>query len=87
MVIIGKTLVQQTSTSNHTFKREIWDKFTEWNEFSKFQKVNEVNFSQISWINMWFLINHMWQALKEALKGKNYKKKTKTKKNNQYQQI
>ena len=63
------------STSNHMFKRQIWDKFTEltflkfWNfpskarENSKFQKMNEVNFPQISRINMWFLVNHMLQAL------------------------
>ena len=31
--------VRQISTSNHMFKREIWDKF---------QKMNEVNFPQIS---------------------------------------
>ena len=58
-------------------KKKIWDKFTEftflkfWNlssetkEISKFQKMNEVNFLQISRINMWFLVNHMWRALKE----------------------
>ena len=34
-------------------------------EISKFQKMNEVNFLQISRINMWFLVNNMWQALKE----------------------
>ena len=67
-------------TSNHMFKRETWDKFTEltflkfWNlpsetsEISKFQKMNEVNFPQISRINMWFLVNHMWQALEEHTK-------------------
>ena len=67
--------MQQISTSNHMFKRKIWDKFTEftflkfWNllsetrEISKFQKMNKVNFPQIPRINMWFLINHMWQAL------------------------
>ena len=27
--------------------------------------MNEVNFPQISQINIWFLVNHMWQALKE----------------------
>ena len=65
------------STSNHVFKREIWDKFTEftslkfWNfpserrGISKFQEMNEVNFPQISRINVWFLVNHMLQALKE----------------------
>ena len=54
-------------TSSHMFKREIWDKFTEftflkfWNfprktrEISKFEKMNVVNFPQISRINMWFL--------------------------------
>ena len=59
------------------FKREILDKFTEftflkfWNlpsgtrEISKFQKMNEAIFPQISQINMWFLVNHMWQALKD----------------------
>ena len=63
------------STSNQMFKREIWDKCTEftflkfWSfpsktrEISKFQKMNEVNFPQISRINMWFLVNHMLQAL------------------------
>ena len=59
------------------FKREIWDKFTKltflkfWNlpsekrEISKFQKLNEVNFSQISRMNIWFLVNHILQALKK----------------------
>ena len=53
-------LVKKISASNHMFKREIWDKFTEFNfleflnlfEFSKFQKMNEVNFSEISRINV-----------------------------------
>ena len=27
--------------------------------------MNEVNVPQILRINMWFLVNHMWQALKE----------------------
>ena len=35
-------------TSNHMFKREIWDKFTEFTflkfQISKYQKMNEVNF-------------------------------------------
>ena len=62
------------STSNRMFKREIWNKFTEFtflkfwnlkNLISKFQKMSKVNFLQISRINMWFLVNHMWQALKE----------------------
>ena len=73
--------------SNHMFKREIWDKFTEftflkfWNlpsetcEVSKFQKMNEVNFPQISRINMWFLVNHMVTSSQRAHKGKNYTKK------------
>ena len=40
-------------TSNHMFKREIWDKFTEFTFLtSKCQKMNEVNFPQISQINM-----------------------------------
>ena len=59
------------------FKREIWEKFTEftflkfWNlpsetrEISKFQKMNQVNFPQISRINMRLLVNHMWQSPKE----------------------
>ena len=34
-------------------------------EISKLQKINEVNFPQISRINMRFLFNHMWQALKD----------------------
>ena len=40
--------IQKICTSNHMFKRENWDKF---------RKMNEVNFPQISWINMWFLLN------------------------------
>ena len=28
--------------------------------FQNFKKKNEVNFPQISRINMWFLVNHMW---------------------------
>ena len=55
---------QQICTSNHMFKGEIWDKFTEFTflkfsnlpsktrEISKFQKKSEVNFPQISRINM-----------------------------------
>ena len=72
--------------SNHMFKREIWDKFTEltflklWNlpsetrEFWQFQKMNEVNFPQISRINMWFLVNHMLSKTspQRAHNGKNY---------------
>ena len=65
------------STSNRMFQREIWDKFAEFTflkfsnfpserrDISKFQEMNEVNFPQISRINMWFLVNHMLQALKE----------------------
>ena len=76
------------------FKMEIWDKFTEFNslkfwnlpseirEISKFQKMNEVNFPQISRINMWFLVNHMWQALKEHTRVRITQKAI-----NQYQQI
>ena len=49
-----------------------------WNfEISKFQKMNEVNFPQISRINMWFLVNHMWQALKEHTRVRITKKKKK----------
>ena len=48
---------------------EIWDKFTEFTfetrKTSKFQNMNAANFPHISPINMWFLVNHMWQALKE----------------------
>ena len=48
------------STSNHMLKREIWDKFNEiWDKFtethqkiSKFQKMKDVNFPQISQINV-----------------------------------
>ena len=82
------------STRNHMFKREIWDKFTEFTflkfwrcpsqtrEISKFQEMNEVNFPQISRINMWFLVNHMWQALKEHTRVRITKATI-----NQYQQI
>ena len=57
-------MYDMVSVSNHMFKREIWDKFTkftflkflnlpsETREISKFQKMNEVNFPQISRINM-----------------------------------
>ena len=68
--------------------RKIWDKFTEFTflnsrEISKVQKNSEVNCPQISRINMWFLINHMWQALKEhTSKGKNYTKKNQSKSTN-----
>ena len=75
------------------FKR---DKFTEftflkfWNfpgetkEISKFQKMNEINFPQISRINMWFLllVNHMWQAVKEHTRVRIRQKTI-----NQYEQI
>ena len=81
-------------TSNYMFKKEIRDKFTEftflkfWNlpsqmrEISKFQKMNEVNFTKISRINMWVPINHMWQALKEHTRARITPKTI-----NQYQQI
>ena len=61
---VSITINRVISTSNHMFKREIWDKFTEFTffefrnlpsktrEISKFQKINEVNFPQISRINM-----------------------------------
>ena len=67
--------MQQIYASNHMFKREIWDKLnkftflkfrnllSETREISKFQKMNEVNFLKVSWINMWFLVNDMQQAL------------------------
>ena len=47
------------------FIRQIWGKFTSfffWNlpcftrEVSKFQKMNELNFPQISFLNMWLLV-------------------------------
>ena len=75
-------------------KREIFDKFTEFTflkflnlpsetrEISKFQKMNEINFLQISQINMWFLVNRMWQALKEHPRVRITQKII-----NQYQQI
>ena len=40
--------------------------FCETREISKFYKMNEVNFSQISLINMWFLVNHMWKPSKST---------------------
>ena len=73
---------------------EIWEKIIEftflkfWNlpserrEILKFKKMNEVNFSQISRINMWFLVNHMWQTFKELTRVR-ITQKTIT----QYQQI
>ena len=54
-------------------KKEIWDKF---------QNINEVNFPKISRVNMWFLVNHMWQALKEHTRVRITQKTI-----NQYQQI
>ena len=54
---------------------KFWSLPSEAREISKLQKMNEVNFPQISWINMWFPVNLMLQAHK----GKNT--------NNQYQQI
>ena len=65
--------MQQICTSNHMFKREIWDKC---------QKMNEINFPQISQINMWFMVNHMLQALKEDTRVRIIQKTI-----NQYQQI
>ena len=52
------------------FKKEIWDILTEFTFFEilkdfKISKMNKVDFPQISRINMPFLVNHMWQALKE----------------------
>ena len=44
--------------------------------------MNEVNFSQVSGINMGFLVNHMWQALKEPTRVRITQKTS-----NQYQQI
>ena len=45
-------------------------------------KFNEVNFPQLSSINMWFLVNHMWKALKEHTRVGITQKTI-----NQYQQI
>ena len=42
-------------------KLKIWKNFEIW----KFQKMSEVNFPQILRINMWFLVKHIWEALKE----------------------
>ena len=44
-----------------TCLREIWGKFTE----LTFLKFRNLNFPQISRINMLFLVNHKWQNLKE----------------------
>ena len=72
-------------TTNHVFKRKIWDKFTEFTfwkysnlqsetkEISKFQKMNEVNFPEISRIDILFLLNHMWKVLKEHTRVKLHK--------------
>ena len=78
------TYYTDVSTSNHMFKREILDKFTEFTflKISKFQKMNEVNLPQISRINMWFLVNHMCQALKQQIRERITQKTV-----NQYQQI
>ena len=45
-------------------------------------KFNKVNFPQLSSINMWFLVNHMWKALKEHTRVGITQKTI-----NQYQQI
>ena len=59
-------------TRNHMFIREIWEKFTSfivWNfeislvslgRFQSFKKVNSVNLSQISHLNMWLLVLSTW---------------------------
>ena len=64
------SLSHVSSTSNHMFKREIWDKFTEltflkfWNlpdetrDIFKSQKMSKVNFPQISRINQHILIRN-----------------------------
>ena len=56
---------------------------SETRKISKSQKMNEVNYPQISWINIWFLVNHTWQALKEHTRVRIAQKTT----INQYQQI
>ena len=62
-------------TRNHMFIREIWGKFTSfifWNfeislvslgRFQNFKKVNSVNLSQISLLNMWLLAQIYLQNL------------------------
>ena len=42
---------------------KFWNLSSETRKISKFQKMNEVNFPKISWIILWFLVNHTWQAL------------------------
>ena len=76
------------------FKREIWDKLTEFTflkfrnlpsktmEIPKFQKMNVVNFPLNSRMNIWFLVNHMLQALKEHARVRITQKTIK-----QYEQI
>ena len=61
---LSSSTTREICTSNHMFKREIWDKSSEftflkfWNlpsetrEISKFQKMNEVSFPRIPLINM-----------------------------------
>ena len=44
---------------------KFWNLSSVTRDISKCQKFNEVIFPQISRINMWFLVNHMWKALKE----------------------
>ena len=63
-IIQASLKFQLISTSNHMFKKETWDKFTEFTffkfqdvpsktrEISKSQKMSEVNLPQISQINM-----------------------------------
>ena len=61
-------------TRNHMFICEIWGKFTSfifWNfeislvslgRFQNFKKVNSVNLSQISLLNMWILVQILQQT-------------------------
>ena len=61
---------------------KFWNLSSVTRDISKCQKFNEVIFPQISRINMWFLVNHMWKALKEHTRVRITQKTT-----NQYQQI
>ena len=59
-----------------------WNLPSETREISKFWKMKGLNFTQISRINMLFLVNHMWQAVKEHTSARITQKTI-----SQYQQI
>ena len=71
-------------TKNHMFVREIWGKFTSfffWNFeiflvslgiFQNFKKVNSVNLSQISLLNMWLLVQIKLSSLNLKFKSKHH---------------